>query len=236
MNGIIKQVKHILSKSECDTIIQWAKPNLQKSTVVDLDESGEINSKDKDNLNFRVDGFNRIGKGRTNSEAHFNDIDIKSAYIPKINYKIKSLEKDIKKKIAYFTQTPIENQEGITVLHYDVGQFYKAHYDWFTRGTKYFKEQEIPAGGQRIYSVLIYLNNVEEGGETEYPNIFRKIKPEVGKMLIHKNTENGIELAESLHAALPPISGEKWALVCWIRENAVMRFPSIWPYEHGENY
>ena len=114
-----------------------------------------------------------------------------------------------------------------------MGQFYKAHYDWFQRGTKFFKEQVVPAGGQRIYSVLIYLNNVEEGGETEYPNIFRKIKPEVGKMLIHKNVQHGLELKESKHAALPPISGEKWALVCWVRENPP--YPNVWPYEQGEN-
>ena len=69
-----------------------------------------------------------------------------------------------------------------------------------------------------MFSVLIYLNFVEEGGETHYPVLKKKVKPELGKLICHINHLDGEDLKESLHGAMPVLKGEKWALVCWIRE------------------
>jgi prolyl 4-hydroxylase len=194
MNNFIKEITNVLTKSDCDTLINWAEPRLEKSKVIGDDASRYESTV------------------RTNSEVLINHHNTK-------NNNIKKITGYIKEKISQITKLPIKNQEGITILNYQIGQFYKLHADWFNRDTKMFKE-EILDGGQRLYSILIYLNNVEEGGETEYPKLGLKIKPEKGKLIIHKNSEEGKDFPEVVHSALPPISGEKWVIVTWVRENS----------------
>ncbi|KAG5079104.1 hypothetical protein JHK86_003169 [Glycine max] len=57
----------------------------------------------------------------------------------------------------------LENGEPIYVIHYEVGQYYDPHYDYF------IDDFNIENGGQRIATMLMYLSNVEEGGETMFP-------------------------------------------------------------------
>ena len=120
------------------------------------------------------------------------------------------------------------------VLHYldgelsdtGEGEYYKPHYDFFHKvDDEYWASHIVKAGGQRNWSAIIYLNNVEEGGETYYPEIDLSVKPEMGKIMFHKNcdeTSTDLEtggglIKESLHEARPVIKGEKWALVIWSR-------------------
>ncbi|XP_047173402.1 uncharacterized protein LOC124841211 [Vigna umbellata] len=55
-----------------------------------------------------------------------------------------------------------ENGEGLQILHYEVGKKYEPHYDYF------LDEFNTRNGGQRIATVLMYLSDVEEGGETVF--------------------------------------------------------------------
>ena len=57
-----------------------------------------------------------------------------------------------------------ENGEGIQVLHYEESQKYEAHFDYF------HDSENVKNGGQRAATVLMYLTDVEEGGETVFPN------------------------------------------------------------------
>lgn len=57
-----------------------------------------------------------------------------------------------------------ENGEATQVLRYGPGQKYEGHYDYF------FDRVHNQRGGHRYATVLMYLNNVEEGGETVFPN------------------------------------------------------------------
>lgn len=56
-----------------------------------------------------------------------------------------------------------ENGESIQILHYESGQKYEPHYDYFHDKVN----QEL--GGHRVATVLMYLSNVERGGETVFP-------------------------------------------------------------------
>lgn len=56
-----------------------------------------------------------------------------------------------------------ENGEDIQVLHYEYGQKYEPHYDYFTDTVNTLR------GGHRIATVLMYLSDVEKGGETVFP-------------------------------------------------------------------
>jgi hypothetical protein len=57
-----------------------------------------------------------------------------------------------------------ENGEDIQVLRYEHGQKYDPHYDYFA------DKVNIARGGHRIATVLMYLSDVEKGGETVFPN------------------------------------------------------------------
>jgi len=61
----------------------------------------------------------------------------------------------------------------------------------------------------RILVWMTYLNDVEEGGETEFPHFGLKIKPKAGKTIIWP--------AEWTHAhrGCPTISGQKYILTGW---------------------
>lgn len=83
----------------------------------------------------------------------------------------------------------------------------------YHKGDGYFKKHADQSHGPtstRQYGVLIYLNDVEEGGETNFDEIFCKIKPEKGKLLIFP--------CNFLynHCGEVPISGDKYAVTCFI--------------------
>lgn len=56
-----------------------------------------------------------------------------------------------------------ENGEDIQVLRYEEGQKYEPHYDYFS------DKVNIVRGGHRLATVLMYLSDVEKGGETVFP-------------------------------------------------------------------
>jgi prolyl 4-hydroxylase len=124
----------------------------------------------------------------------------------------------IKNIISEKTNLPIENQENIHIVRYNIGGEYKEHQDFFHPNTNYYESQMI-RGGQRKYSALIYLNDNFVGGETYFPKIDYKVKPENGKLVIWENVNNDGSLNyNSLHAGLPVINGEKWICIVWVRE------------------
>ena len=125
---------------------------------------------------------------------------------------------NIKNIISEKTNWPIENQEQIHIVKYNIGGEYKEHQDFFHPNTYYYDSQ-MDRGGQRKYSALIYLNDDFEGGETYFPKINYTVKPEIGKMVIWENLNKDNSLNyDSLHAGLPVLSNEKWICIVWVRE------------------
>ncbi|PWA36747.1 Oxoglutarate/iron-dependent dioxygenase [Artemisia annua] len=95
----------------------------------------------------------------------------------------------IEKRIANITSLPVEHRGGLQIILYKVGQMIENHHDYLT------KDFMIKNGGQRLATVLMYLSDVEEGGETVFPsakgNVNRKygknglsIKPKKGDALL----------------------------------------------------
>ena len=107
-----------------------------------------------------------------------------------------------------------ENMQGQKYL---LGQYYKEHHDFFTPFTPEFKTY-CEWMGQRTWTTMIYLNDVEEGGETYFKHLKLKIKPEKGLLITWNNLFfNGIPNYKTLHEALPPISGDKYIITKWWR-------------------
>ena len=79
-------------------------------------------------------------------------------------YSKTELTDKIKKLISDKTGLPIEHQEQIHIVKYNVGGEYKTHHDFFHPNTDYY-DTTMKSGGQRVYSCLFYLNDEFEGGE-----------------------------------------------------------------------
>ncbi len=126
--------------------------------------------------------------------------------------------KNVRKLVADKSGMPIENQELISFMRYEVGGGFKPHHDYFESHRPLYNGL-LNQGGQRVKTCLVYLNEEFEGGETEFGIIGEKIKPQTGKMVVWNNTDNaGNVIPESEHEGLKVTSGVKYLLSIWIRQ------------------
>jgi len=120
-------------------------------------------------------------------------------------------------RAAEIMNLPIENGEGIQVLRYGIGAEYKPHFDYFPAEHKGSKVH-IQKGGQRVATLIFYLNDVEAGGETVFPEISLKVAPLKGTAVYFSYYSQGQVNPLSLHGGMPVIKGEKWIATKWVRE------------------
>ncbi len=112
-----------------------------------------------------------------------------------------SIEKDLSE--------PIQGQ------YYEIGQEFKPH-------TDFFEDHELKingrALGQRSYTVMIYLNSTEEGGETTFPLIDEEFSPTEGKAIIWSNLHPDLSPNTcSMHHAKQVRKGYKAIITKWFR-------------------
>lgn len=183
----ILHLDNVLSEQECDELIHLSKDRLQPSRVVDS-----------------ATGEEKIASGRTSKGMYYTIME--NEFIAKLE-----------KRFAELTSYPIENGEGLQVLNYDVGEEYKAHFDYYPPN----KIQE-DKGGQRIATLLLYLNDVEAGGETTFPKAGVSIVPKKGSAVYfhYGNSHNQVDRL-SVHSSIPVSEGEKWVATKWIRQRAI---------------
>jgi prolyl 4-hydroxylase len=178
-----------LSDEECDHIIAIARPQLIASKVVDEQNKGEAFDSRRTSRGFFV------------HNSWSDPILI-----------------GIEKRIAAITDIPMEYGEDLHVLHYGVGGEYQPHYDYFNENTPGGAECML-RGGQRVASLIMYLNAPESGGETVFPRAKIFITPRKGDAILFYNcTPDGMVDPNSLHGGAPVIAGEKWIMTKWIRE------------------
>jgi prolyl 4-hydroxylase len=102
---------------------------------------------------------------------------------------------------------------------YQVGQEFKAHHDFFHTSQDYWID-EGPKGGQRTWTAMIFLNNVADGGATEFPNIGIGVHPQAGTMLLWNNMNvDGSMNYKTLHSGTPVKAGVKHIITKWYRQN-----------------
>jgi hypothetical protein len=124
----------------------------------------------------------------------------------------------IRARIATAMHIPVPLLEPTQVLHYSVGQEFKPHHDFLAPGNPHHRDQ-LRSRGQRIATFLVYLNDDFEGGETEFSQIGLRYRGKAGDAIFWANCDmEGRPDPMTLHAGLPPTSGEKWILSQWIRD------------------
>ncbi|XXG48451.1 hypothetical protein AAC387_Pa02g2898 [Persea americana] len=188
-----------LSDDECDHLINLAKDKLGKSMVADNDSGKSI-----------------MSEVRTSSGMF-------------LNKRQDEIVESIERRIAAWTFFPEENGESIQILHYEHGEKYEPHFDYF------HDKANQERGGHRIATVLMYLSNVEMGGETIFPHSEGKdpqpkddtwsdcakrgyaVKPRKGDALLFFSLHPDASTdTNSLHGSCPVIEGEKWSATKWI--------------------
>lgn len=123
-------------------------------------------------------------------------------------------------RISNIIEIPLESTESFQIIYYDKTQEYFNHYDAWDFNEVEKSRRNLKNGGQRIFTALVYLNDVEEGGSTKFTKLNIDVKAEKGKLLIFENVyeDTNIRHYYSEHAGRPVIKGEKYAFNLWFRE------------------
>lgn len=123
----------------------------------------------------------------------------------------------IERRIDDLLGIPHEWGETMQGQRYGEGQEFREHMDWFWTKAPYYSK-EAKRGGQRSFTAMIYLNAVDEGGETAFINLGLSIPPQRGVLLIWNNAglDGGLNQF-TLHAGTPVVRGVKYVITKWYR-------------------
>ncbi|MEO8297964.1 MAG: 2OG-Fe(II) oxygenase [Burkholderiales bacterium] len=121
----------------------------------------------------------------------------------------------IEARIAALLNWPVENGEGLQVLRYRPGAEYKPHYDYFDPA----QPGSVPIlkrGGQRVGTLVMYLNTPDQGGATTFPDVQLEVAPVKGNAVFF-SYDRPHPATRSLHGGAPVRAGEKWVATKWLR-------------------
>lgn len=122
----------------------------------------------------------------------------------------------IERRIAALVNWPLERGEGLQVLRYRPGAQYLPHYDYFDPAQP-GSAAILRRGGQRVGTLVMYLNTPRAGGATTFPDVDLEVAPLKGNAVFfsyarpHPSTR-------TLHGGAPVLEGEKWVATKWLRE------------------
>jgi len=180
--------RDFLNQEECLHLISVARPFVRPSQVL-----------------MRATGERTVHPARRSSNARLID--------PLRDLVVWNIEQ----RLARYAMLPAANGEPITILRYGPGDEYRPHADYYHPDDE-GAQVGLRQGGQRVATFLVYLNPVESGGSTDFPDADLNIPPQPGTGLLFFNClPDGAPDPLSVHAGTPVVSGEKWLLSRWIR-------------------
>ena len=191
---VLSEQPHILSLQAfvspeiCDHLIDLARPHLARAEVYDP-----------------ATGLGRVERHRSNSAFAFN---LETTDLVLVL---------LRERIARTAGLPATGLEPSQVLRYGVGETFDWHVDWLDPAIP-GQASDLAARGQRIATLLLYLNDDYEGGETAFESGGLRHRARRADALMWANTlpQGGVDRA-TRHAGLPPTRGEKWVLSQWMR-------------------
>jgi len=126
----------------------------------------------------------------------------------------------VEQRLAVLSGLPEVNGEGLQILFYQVGGEYRPHFDYFDPANPGYAAQ-LGHGGQRLLTIILYLNDVEGGGGTIFPELGLEFLPAKGAALMFASLDReGALQPKSLHGGNPVTAGQKWIATRWIRLGA----------------
>ncbi|MES2399123.1 MAG: 2OG-Fe(II) oxygenase [Pseudomonadota bacterium] len=176
----------LLSDSECDALMDEARPRLSRSLTVDTQTGGE-----------------ELNPARTSDGMFYTRGETE-------------VVRRVEARIARLLGWPPQNGEGLQVLCYGPGDEYKPHYDYFDPvepGTAAILQR----GGQRVATLIMYLQAPVQGGATIFPSVKVSVAPKRGNAVFF-SYPRAHPASLTLHGGEPVVKGEKWIATKWLRE------------------
>mmetsp|Transcript_44649 Transcript_44649/g.112521 ORF Transcript_44649/g.112521 Transcript_44649/m.112521 type:complete len:375 (-) Transcript_44649:1844-2968(-) len=140
--------------------------------------------------------------------------------------------RNVTQRMTTLAKIPLVLGEDMQVVHYPQGGFYQSHHDYFD--PKMYPGGDNAKGKNRILTLLLYLNDVEEGGQTNFPMVNNtdfnydysscefgvSVFPKKGRAALFYSLYPEDNLVaqldpNSLHGGCPIIKGEKWLSNVW---------------------
>ena len=180
---------NLLSHEECDSLIEFARGRLERSTTVD-----------------NWSGGSELTDWRTSEGMFFERGE-------------NELTRRVEARVAELINWPVEQGEAMQILRYGPGAEYRPHYDYFDP-TVPGGGNTLQRGGQRVATLLMYLNAPAKGGATTFPDVGLHVAPIKGNAVFF-SYERPHPTSLTLHGGAPVIEGEKWVATKWLREGSV---------------
>jgi len=185
----LRAFEAILPPAICDWIISRGRERLRPAQIYDAQSGGA-----------------KADDSRKNSVAEFALADMDLVMFM------------VRERLAAASGLPVANMEAPQVLHYAVGERFTPHYDFLDPDFE-GHARGLAVEGQRVATVLLYLNEGFEGGETDFPLLGLRHRGGLGAALAFANVDAaGQPDRRTLHAGLAPTSGEKWLFSQWVRD------------------
>ena len=138
--------------------------------------------------------------------SYSGDVDPHDPFVKKINRRIDDL-----------LGMEAEHGESIQGQRYLPGQQFQPHQDYFHPGTSYWN-MEMSRGGQRSFTAMVFLNEVQAGGSTDFTELNISIEPKPGVLLGWNNADrDGVPNPMTMHAGRPVEQGVKYVITKWYR-------------------
>ena len=123
----------------------------------------------------------------------------------------------IERRLCDLMGLELEWGEAVQGQRYTPGQEFQHHYDWFNTAADYWPQIE-QTGGQRSWTAMCFLNDVEEGGATDFNHIGINIPPQQGALVMWNNARpDGTPNPDTMHAGSKVIKGTKYVITKWFR-------------------
>ena len=129
---------------------------------------------------------------------------------------------------ANFAALGAPRADGLVKYLYRSGSINVQKYQQNKGGYPHWHSEQFPQNGHnealhRVVLYMFYLNDVEEGGETEFYYQQRKISPKKGTMVI---APAGFT---HTHRGNKPVSGDKYIATSWIMFNRAEQLYAVIP-------
>lgn len=177
-----------LSAEECEALREFASPRLDRSHTVQVETGGS-----------------EVHAARTSQGMFFSRGE-------------NDLCKRIEARISALLGWPVDNGEGLQVLHYMPGAEYKPHYDYFDPAHP-GSASILKRGGQRLGTLVIYLNTPLRGGATTFPDVGLEVQAVQGNAVFF-SYDRADPATRTLHGGAPVLEGEKWVATKWLRQGS----------------
>ena len=182
----------LLSAELCDALIERGRALLRPARIYN-----------------ELEGGNTMGQMRRHGSAplyRYTDMDL--------------VTEAVSNRACALAGMPAANAEALQVLNYQVGEYFAPHVDFLDPGFE-GHAATLERNGQRVVTVLVYLNDDLQGGETEFLRLGLSHRGRKGDALMFRNVDaQGRPDPRTLHAGRPPTEGEKWLLSVWILDRA----------------